>query len=594
MDKCVRDALNIVLSYLDLRGLEHGKDFSEELRLYPYGYTRERGLFRYCPEEIVEGYLSEIQNNMNSKQDGSASVILKSTPASQTINLDACSPIENLIDQIGRYKIACINEIYDESVDWGYLDGKNKERFVNQLRAMNSLDTEQYERTILFVWDRLITTYNDISAILTKLDKRESLYCSLLSAEEEVLSYIAAAYLHSTFRPVEYCYRSILNKMRKDIEGIGGLELLMRSADYCGISNELMLSYRNSQCEKCKVKGCMGRVSDKHGILELAGPGLDSLLFKDEGVKPEDEEFSLNYVSNCGEKEIDTLFHLLIEDNPTYSKDQFYSDLASFSKKCKERANKKDATKENRIWIANILNVLAESFYNFDIEDKKEYEEYARSFIITMEAEFMKSPYPICVRDLCRELDMYENILNVPDSSSDNEDSQAIRKETGLLPHTYELSGLFEHLGPMISFQERHMCGECTKNDCRYRNYFKHHLVDYYPEEESADSNPDERVSVSFADITTLPIEFQTKKAAEIFEKAYQIGVINDNFEPLGNRLEQSLFAGLLSKSLFGEISWKKMKMWYQYDHFAQKYGVINDYPLEKLSEQARKIQDLF
>lgn len=316
----VSDAVNVVLSYLDLRGLEQGKDFIKELELYPYGYTRDRGLFRYCPEAIAESYLADIHTSKMENNPGNPS--LKETSTGQAIDLDTCPPIENLIDQIGRYKIACIKETFDDSINWEYLDGKNKERFVNQLKELNSLPPELYERTILYIWDKLITTYNGISSILLKLDESESLYYGLLSAEQELISYIGAAYLHATFRPKDFCYRSIINKVGKELTGLGGLELLRRSADYCGISYELMLRYRNSQCEKCRVTECIGRVCEKHGILELVGPHCDKFLFGEdideettEELTPKEsdaiEQFKTIYGEECAENYVHSVIAMM-------------------------------------------------------------------------------------------------------------------------------------------------------------------------------------------------------------------------------------------------------------------------------------------
>lgn len=53
----VEKAINIVLSYLDLRCLENGKDIMPILDTYVGRYTRERGLDRYCPEAISNNYL---------------------------------------------------------------------------------------------------------------------------------------------------------------------------------------------------------------------------------------------------------------------------------------------------------------------------------------------------------------------------------------------------------------------------------------------------------------------------------------------------------------------------------------------------------
>ena len=69
-DKSVRDAVNVILSYLDLRSLEAKRDINDLLLLYPYGYNREAGVYKYCLPLIVEDYLRSI----NSKDPYTGSV----------------------------------------------------------------------------------------------------------------------------------------------------------------------------------------------------------------------------------------------------------------------------------------------------------------------------------------------------------------------------------------------------------------------------------------------------------------------------------------------------------------------------------------
>lgn len=55
----VEAATQIVLSHLDWRALEQGKNINLILRTYEYGYERKNGLFRYCPEKMAVNYLEE-------------------------------------------------------------------------------------------------------------------------------------------------------------------------------------------------------------------------------------------------------------------------------------------------------------------------------------------------------------------------------------------------------------------------------------------------------------------------------------------------------------------------------------------------------
>lgn len=191
-------------------------------------------------------------------------------------------PIDYLEEQAEIFRIAVINEQSTLDIDWDYLNGENKERFTKELASLKNLDEEKYQRTILYIWDRLISTYNKIQKYIEGLeDQRSKEYCAMLTIEQLVFSYLAAAYFNSTFKDPKFCYRTILNKIGKEIQGNKGTDLIRRSADYCGISESLMLRYRNDQCVKCSVRGCMGRVDETHGILELVGPYCDDTIFED-------------------------------------------------------------------------------------------------------------------------------------------------------------------------------------------------------------------------------------------------------------------------------------------------------------------------
>lgn len=76
----VEDGINIILSYLDLRCLEHGKDILPILLTYIGGYKRERGLDRYCPPSISSHYLQKARKyTLNGEVKESASVSSQSS-----------------------------------------------------------------------------------------------------------------------------------------------------------------------------------------------------------------------------------------------------------------------------------------------------------------------------------------------------------------------------------------------------------------------------------------------------------------------------------------------------------------------------------
>lgn len=209
----------------------------------------------------------------------------------QLVKYRSKEPVDYLEEQAEKFRIAVFNEQSTLDIDWDYLDGENKERFTNELASLKDLDEEKYQRTILYIWDRLISTYNKIQEYIEGLeDQRSKEYCAMLTIEQLVFSYIAAAYFNSTFKDPKFCYRTILNKIGKEIQGNNGTDLIRKTADYCGISESLILRYRNDQCVKCSVRGCMGRVDETHGILELVGPHCDNRIFEENSEQQNQDE----------------------------------------------------------------------------------------------------------------------------------------------------------------------------------------------------------------------------------------------------------------------------------------------------------------
>ncbi len=200
-------------------------------------------------------------------------------------------PLDFLEEQAEAFRMSAINDPDSTDVDWEYLDGKNKERFTEELAELSKLKKIHYQRTILYVWDRLISIYNKVREHIDSLDDQQSEeYCLMLDLEQEVFSYIACAYYHSVFKDSKYCHKAILAKLDKEIKGNGDSDLIRRTADLCNISETLLLRYRNDQCVNCKVQGCLGRVDETHGILELVGPNCDKTLFGSDDERAESED----------------------------------------------------------------------------------------------------------------------------------------------------------------------------------------------------------------------------------------------------------------------------------------------------------------
>lgn len=108
------------------------------------------------------------------------------------------------------------------------------------------------------------------------------------------------------------------------------------------------------------------------------------------------------------------------------------------------------------------------------------------------------------------------------------------------------------------------------------------------------DCNQEELGTVSFGgDITKLPKELQSKKAAEIWDKAFDMGLIDKDFNFIGTRVEQGLFAGAFANFLFGnKRNWYIWEKWAEYSYVRQKHN--NAFGKAQFNERGLMILGLF
>ncbi len=201
---------------------------------------------------------------------------------------------------------------------------------------------------------------------------------------------------------------------------------------------------------------------------------------------------SLNLIELCGVYEIDRLFVLDLQDNPVYTNDDFYPDLASFSKKCTRIAESDISVKRKETWIARVLDVLLESYCFYDYGEKKKFLPYVIQFAAKMDEIFMKVPEQICVRRIAQEVGdplIFEHLdPNIPEEGRKN------REEDGLEMPTWEDGIIFENIGSSMIYHQRRMCRDCKEKKCRFRFGLKKYYadVDYgfgNPELEIKDAN---------------------------------------------------------------------------------------------------------
>ena len=90
---------------------------------------------------------------------------------------------------------------------------------------------------------------------------------------------------------------------------------------------------------------------------ESLGTGEESSVNPENGDTPE-EDFSFNFVNASGVEEVDRIFKLMIEDDPSYPDEVFNADLKSFRRKCDALANSDEPLEKKEAWIVSVINVI--------------------------------------------------------------------------------------------------------------------------------------------------------------------------------------------------------------------------------------------
>jgi hypothetical protein len=203
------------------------------------------------------------------------------------------------------------------------------------------------------------------------------------------------------------------------------------------------------------------------GTFVVTPPPPQTLEENEDENDLDDEDFSLDYVKCSGVKEVDRIFKLLVEDRPIYPDEVFYADIKSFRKKCEDIAHNEADLDKKEAWVVSVINVLAESYFHFNIDDNEQICDRLMSFWGVIEATFMSAPKPFCVKRIAMELSI-DDLLTIPTPES-LEAHQKPDADPRLNPLTLVERAIFEELGPTIGYCERKICKSCDLTDCPFR-----------------------------------------------------------------------------------------------------------------------------
>lgn len=91
-----------------------------------------------------------------------------------------------------------------------------------------------------------------------------------------------------------------------------------------------------------------------------------------------------------------------------------------------------------------------------------------------------------------------------------------------------------------------------------------------------------------------LPDELNTDRAKLYWEKAKTIGVVDKDYNFIGNTRDLSLFCGLMSTYLFNNCKWTIFKKMYGYKYFSKTYNEVSGDSTIQYTPIQEKIKEIF
>ena len=183
------------------------------------------------------------------------------------------------------------------------------------------------------------------------------------------------------------------------------------------------------------------------------------------------ESFKYSSIPFSGEKLVDMLPNLI----ENHSLDEISTRMGywkHFSILCRAKSTDHDTSiEEKEIWARSIINSL-DAIYKV-AEDLNSYgvTNLSAEFIGILEAEFMKSPNPLCIKRIAMEIgamNFFDKTV-VIQGTTENESSRMESLSEIVLEQI---------MGDSRFIYEKTLCKECRVNDCQCDYYWRQFLID--------------------------------------------------------------------------------------------------------------------
>lgn len=206
-------------------------------------------------------------------------------------------------------------------------------------------------------------------------------------------------------------------------------------------------------------------------VAETVSRGYDTLdrFTEMAGYAVYDGKEKVGSLISCGIPEIDALLKQTNTRMPAdYPSHHFRRNLRSFSAKCQEMAESDESLDKKRFRIRKMVHILGHCYETFNsVPQLRDYVDYVIPLFSALEVSFLRSPNPICVKDMCQDLH-YESMLT--DAFPDTAITKVIFLTQKLSPDTqWEPYYLSKSLGNAQDYYEKQVCENCVRKACPFR-----------------------------------------------------------------------------------------------------------------------------
>lgn len=405
----------------------------------------------------------------------------------------------------------------------GIMDLSSEERaFRIQKKRGNpcedQMDFEKYLRKLEYLLERITVPFMTTD-LLRQIGKINRIYSIILRSSDAIsctLGDITMASMEKCLARIDYFYLEqgadilcAINSVTSNYDRMDALlsmypEVIVKSY----INNAVVLQMDHLTSGNHHMTEVISRARE-----ESMEPEADSI-----NEDTSEEDFSFNFVNASGVEEVDRIFKLMIEDDPSYPDEVFNADLKSFRRKCDALANSDEPLEKKEAWVVSVINVIAESYFHFTWDGPTIIGDRLIAFWAVIEAAFLRAPQQICIKHLASELSIDDLVSRVDPETIKRREEDEYAHETN--PISITESELYTELGPTIGYNERRICKKCGIEDCQFRWGTKKMYIEELDDKDIEDEAEED---TSFIDSEHTPLErfhhyFSGKPAIDLVE----------------------------------------------------------------------------